>query len=59
MNRLSSSSLDNKIPYEILNRKLPDYTQIKTVGCLCYTNKNIKSHKLLSRATRRIFIGYP
>ncbi|XP_019086343.1 PREDICTED: uncharacterized protein LOC109126896 [Camelina sativa] len=49
----------NRTPYELLNVKKPDYTFLRTFGCLCYVSTNSKDrHKFSSRADKCVFLGY-
>ncbi|XP_056694807.1 uncharacterized protein [Spinacia oleracea] len=58
INLMPSSVLSWKTPYEVLLKKLPDYENLRIVGCLCYAA--VKSHdKLAPRARKCIFLGYP
>ena len=36
INRLPSSHLKNKCPHEVLYKKKPNYSQLRSFDCLCY-----------------------
>ena len=58
INLMPSSVLSWKSPYQVPMESDPDYTQLRTIGCLCYAA--VKSaDKFASRALRCIFFGYP
>ncbi|KAL2230632.1 UNVERIFIED_CONTAM: Retrovirus-related Pol polyprotein from transposon RE2 [Sesamum indicum] len=59
INRLPSSILDWKLPFELLYKKPPALTSLKVFGCLCYATKTMP-HKLKfdKRVSKRIFLGY-
>lgn len=60
INRTPSQLLSNKSPYQVLTSTDPDYTQLKTFGCLCYGSTSAKQrHKFLPRARACLFLGYP
>lgn len=60
INRLPSPVLSNKSPFQIFTNKLPDYTQFKAFGCLCYSSTSPKSRtKFDPRARACVFLGYP
>nr|AAD25646.1 putative retroelement pol polyprotein [Arabidopsis thaliana] len=60
INRTPSALLSNKTPFEVLTGKLPDYSQLKTFGCLCYSSTSSKQrHKFLPRSRACVFLGYP
>ena len=58
INRLSSSLLSWKTPFEILYQKPPTYDLLKVFGCLCFaTITQPHKDKFSPRATRCIFLG--
>lgn len=60
INRLFSNYLKNKYPYELLYNNKPDYSQLRSFGCLCYlTVPKPLRYKLELRTTPHIFVGYP
>lgn len=60
INRLLSNYLKNKYLYELLYNKKPDYSQLRSFGCLCYlTVPKPLRDKLEPRTTPHIFVGYP
>jgi len=58
MNRLPSSTIANKSPYELLHSKIPTLSHLKVIGCLCYTSVLPKGDKFAERAIPTIFLGY-
>ncbi|GJZ17589.1 ribonuclease H-like domain-containing protein [Tanacetum coccineum] len=56
-NILPSTSIDHDIPYARLYGCNPNYTLLRTFGCLCYPHL-FPNHKLEPRATPAIFLGY-
>ncbi|GKE60317.1 ribonuclease H-like domain-containing protein, partial [Tanacetum coccineum] len=58
LNLLPSSAIQNEIPCTKLFNKQPDYSRLRTFGCLCYPHID-SPHKLAPRATPCIFLGYP
>ena len=58
LNLLPSSAIQNEIPCTKLFNKQPDYSRLRTFGCLCYPHLD-SPHKLAPRATPCIFLGYP
>lgn len=60
INRTPSQLLSNKTPYEKITNKAPDYSQIRTFGCLCYGLTSPKQrYKFANRSKACIFLGYP
>ncbi|KAL0451186.1 UNVERIFIED_CONTAM: Retrovirus-related Pol polyprotein from transposon RE2 [Sesamum latifolium] len=58
VNRLPTSVLHWKSPYEVLFQKPADYTELKVFGCLAFAT-NVMPHKTIftKRAHRCIFLG--
>ena len=60
LNRRPSSSIHSEVPYTRLFREQPTYDHLRVFGCLCYPNLQATSaHKLASRSTACVFLGYP
>ena len=60
INRKPSPLHNNKTPYELLLRKLPNYKMLRVFGCLCYVSTLLNDrHKFSPRARASVFIGYP
>lgn len=58
INRIPSSVLNGKSPFEIVHGIKPDYKLFRTFGCLCFA-ANLNVHdKFGSRATKCVFLGY-
>ena len=60
LNRRPSTSVHNFIPFQILHHKVPDYSNLRVFGCLCYPNLSATTpHKLSPRSAACVFLGYP
>ncbi|KAL2936002.1 Retrovirus-related Pol polyprotein from transposon RE1 [Bienertia sinuspersici] len=59
-NILPTKLLSYKTPTEILYNKTPNYSHLRVFGCLCFPLfPSSKIHKLQSRSTPCVFLGYP
>jgi hypothetical protein len=59
INRLSSSSLNGKISYELLFGKQPDYSMLYTFRCPCFPYlRDYSPHKLSPKSISCVFLGY-
>lgn len=58
INLMPSSVLQWKTSYEVLMGKVPDYSHLRVIGCLCYPAIKT-SDKFAPRAKRCIMLGYP
>ncbi|GJS33098.1 ribonuclease H-like domain-containing protein [Tanacetum coccineum] len=56
LNFLPSTAIHNEIPYTRLFGTNPDYSLLRTIGCLCYPHLDT-NHKLEPRATPSIYLG--
>ncbi|CAL1402205.1 unnamed protein product [Linum trigynum] len=60
INRLPSSVVGNRTPYEVLLGRPPTYHHLRNFGCLVYTKDTGHGlDKFVERGRRGVFIGYP
>ncbi|KAG8479260.1 hypothetical protein CXB51_029862 [Gossypium anomalum] len=58
INRLLSSVLAWRTPFELLYKKPPDFSHFRVFGCLCFAVKPHNSDKFSSRSLPSVFLGY-
>lgn len=60
INRIPTTALQNRIPYEVLHESPVDYEDIKVFGCLAFSaNTATKGDKFQPRGIPCVFLGYP
>lgn len=60
INRMPSSLLHGKTPYECLYGKPPRYEDIKVFGCLCFAHKASRDKDKFKEGSRKcVFVVYP
>jgi len=59
INRLPSPVIQNECPYKLMYGSVPDLSNIKVFGCLCFASTLEQSrHKLDPRTRKCIFLGF-
>jgi hypothetical protein len=59
LNRLPTTMIQAACPHLALFGSVPSYEHLRVFGCTCYTNTTVTTqHKLSSRSTRCVFLGY-
>lgn len=59
INRLPSPTLEDKTPFELLFGKRPDYSLLRTFGCLCFPYlRDYAPNKLSPKSSPCVFLGY-
>ncbi|XP_040937219.1 uncharacterized protein [Gossypium hirsutum] len=58
INRLPSSVLAWRMPFELLYKKSPDFSHFRVFGCLCFAVNPHNSDKFSSRSLPSVFLGY-
>jgi hypothetical protein len=59
INRLPTPILNHESPYSKLFQRSPDYSQLRSFGCVCYPLlRPYSSHKLAFRSKICLFLGY-
>lgn len=60
INRLPTSFLNNKCPFEVLYKIKPDYSSLRSFGCLCYPIiPKVHRDKFEPITSPRVFVGSP
>ena len=59
INRMPTPTLEKKSPFQLLFNTAPNYTKLRTFGCLCYPwLRPYGEHKFSSKSTPCVFLGY-
>ncbi|GJS82100.1 ribonuclease H-like domain-containing protein [Tanacetum coccineum] len=58
INRLPSSVLNGKSPYEMIYKKYPTLSYLRVFGCLCFATIVNNNDKFSSRSEKCVMIGY-
>ncbi|XP_027769955.1 uncharacterized protein LOC114075978 [Solanum pennellii] len=57
-NRMPTTVLQGKSPYELLYKRAPNLEHLRVFGCQCFVSVLPRRDKLSPRAKRSVFIGY-
>ncbi|KAK9750636.1 hypothetical protein RND81_02G209700 [Saponaria officinalis] len=58
INLMPTKTLGWKTPHETLFKRAPDYSSLRTIGCLCFAAQN-SGDKFENRVVKCIMLGYP
>ena len=58
INRMPTSVLQGRSPYEVFHKTKPKLDHLRTIGCLCYATKAVKEDKFSSRVDQCVMMGY-
>ena len=59
INRMPTTSLNLSSPFELIFKTTPNYSKLKSFGCLCYPwIRPYSSHKLDPKSKPCVFLGY-
>ena len=59
INRLTTPNISNQSPFHALFRSEPNYTKLRSFGCLCYPwIRPYGNNKFSPRSTACVFVGY-
>lgn len=58
INRILSSVLKNKSPFQMLYGHVPSLVHMRVIGCLCYATTLPKIDKFAPRTIKYVLLGY-
>ena len=58
LNRVPSTILKDKSPFEMLYGRAPSLSHLRVIGCLCYVTVMPRQDKFGARAVKCVFLGY-
>ncbi|XP_075080160.1 uncharacterized protein LOC142165522 [Nicotiana tabacum] len=58
INRVPSTILGNKSPFEVLHNRVPSLSHLRVIGCLCYATTLPRQDKFSPRAIPFVLLGY-
>lgn len=58
LNRVPSTVLSEKSPFEMLYSKLPSLQHLRVIGCLCFATNLTQKDKFSPRAVRVVLVEY-